>query len=122
MTLYLPITAPQPWSGATVEQIERMKAAGAFPPPRAETRIEAHRGGNDRVRMLTGRKEHTALIYTTIPDGKERLVGMLTPEHLEEIQALWQRRGCRVAGCDSLAAETSHFCPKCRGEVGRPTA
>ncbi len=91
MPLYLPVTPPQAWNIATLEEIERMKAAGTYPPPRTQSRVEAHRGGNDRVRMLTGRKEHTALIYTTIPDGQERLVGMLTPEQLDEIQALWGR-------------------------------
>ncbi len=89
MPVNLSITPPQAWNVATLEEIEKMKAAGTYPPPRSETRVEAHRAGNHRVRMLTGRKEHTALIFTTIPDGKERFVGMLTPEQVDEIQALF---------------------------------
>lgn len=53
-----------------------------------KTFIEAGVGG-DRIRLHTGRTGPTALIWSSVPDGRERLVGILTPEDVRTILRAW---------------------------------
>ena len=79
------VNPPQAWNVVPMEDIP---AGDVTPRPNPDTRIEVTTAGDLNVRRITGRTEPTALIYTRI-DGKDRLVGMLTPENLEQIEQVW---------------------------------
>lgn len=83
--MIFPLSVPMPFNVVSTEEAEK-----APPLPVQKTYIEVGPPGSDRIRYHTGRTEPTAMIWSSIPDGTERLVGILTPADLETIQKAWK--------------------------------
>lgn len=76
---------PQAWNVGAVPP------AGSLPPAPALrlTEVELFPAGSRHVRFLTGRRDATMLISTTIPDGERRLVGFISRSNLEALLREW---------------------------------
>ena len=78
-------TPPRAWNIGKIGD----RATPEPPAPLELTYLDLRPAGDRHARFSTGIAEAVALIYTNIPDGKDRLVGCLQKYELEAILKNW---------------------------------